>query len=618
MQVWIDSDYPGVSDKVVALLLEQERFFQMTGLCIPNLEIFETALHALAESRKRQADRKAYAIFQRLDDYQVQPTLSLYHSLITCMARGRDHGAAKRAEDLLMEAAAKFPPRLESNGERLGISVDTFNVVLTAWAKSELEDGPDRAKNLLLKMDTIDNQQGILKPTASSFTSLIDAYAQMNTWESACLAERTLNALLNYYLTEELDPTLEPNIATWGIVLSCWQRLSKKGSSDAASNAAKLLDRLETLYSDGKLTYGPDAIAYATVLNAFCQCKDAAKEGAKNAELILNEMNERYMDGDDSFKPSSKSIRSVIDAWLKSNRQDAVFKAQEIFKKFDEMDYLSDPSDVSVVKEIYKAFIFAWSKNEDAELAHEYLIDMYNQGLQPDSFCFDKVIEAYTAEEGNTFNEVKEVLKLMEKSNQENELKPNERIYTSFIRAMTKDNIPNLASESYDLLKKMKDLSLVNKGVKPTVFTFNSVLKACATVIKEDPSENVKALKIALSVFNELRAPDTKEEPDHVTYGNMLQCSALLPQGNQREALITSTFQMCCRNGFVNSFVIRDLKTTATEELWRDLCHCPVGDVDVEKLPQEWVKRSKVLVKNKDQEGRKMSSRGGGSRYQKK
>jgi hypothetical protein len=207
-----------------------------------------------------------------------------------------------------------------------------------------------------------------------------------------------------------------------------------------------------------------------------------------------------------------------------------------------------------------RVLIFGWAKKEDPERAHEYLIAMIEQGLQPDSFCFDKVIEAYTIEGGESFRECKQVFQLMEKCSEAGEVKPNERVYTSFIRAMTKAEVPQLAKEAFVVLQRMNELAVEDRGIKPSVFTYNAVLKACAASLSEDSTTNIEAFKIALTVFNELRAADTKEEPDHVTFGNMLQCAALLPQGSQREAMIASTFQLCCRRGFVNTFVIRDLQ----------------------------------------------------------
>ena len=216
---------------------------------------------------------------------------------------------------------------------------------------------------------------------------------------------------------------------------------------------------------------------------------------------------------------------------------------------------------------------------------------MLEQGFSPDSFCFDRVIEAYTADEEHRFDDIKEVFELMQNLSDKGGLKPNERVYTSYIRAMTKAGVPGLANYAFAVLQSMNELSFENKAIKPTVFTYNAVLKACATAISDNLAHNFEAFKIALGVFNELRSSFTKDDPDHVTFGNMLQCARLLPEGAQREAMVTSTFHLCCQGGFVNAFVIRDLQIAASEDLWRELCQCPVGEVNIALLPQSWVRR---------------------------
>jgi pentatricopeptide repeat protein len=312
------------------------------------------------------------------------------------------------------------------------------------------------------------------------------------------------------------------------------------------------------------------------------------------------------MDGDDSFKPSAKSVRSIVDAWIKSTDPEALDKAEAFLERYEDMEYLSDPENKSVLKDIYKSLLFGLCRGDKPERAHEFLMDMVDQDLDADSFCFDKVIESYTnTEDGaHKLNRVKEVFELMEHASESGGVQPNERVYTSFIRALTKAEIPDLLKEATAILERMKsEYAGGNRNLKPTVFTYNAVLKACATEVSEDQATNMETFKSALSIFNELRA--AKEQPDHVTFGNMLRCAALLPQGSQREAMITTTFQLCCRNGFLNSFVIRDLQFAAEEELWRDLCSCPAGEVDLDRLPQAWIKKFEKKEKRPPARGRK-------------
>ena len=126
-----------------------------------------------------------------------------------------------------------------------------------------------------------------------------------------------------------------------------------------------------------------------------------------------------------------------------------------------------------------------------------------------------------------------------------------------------------------------------NMGVRPTVFTLNAVLNACAECSTlESEAERMDALKVAVGVFNDIRKDP--EGPIHVSFANMLRCAVLMPEGERRDALIKTTFGLCCERGFVNSFVIRDLQYAASEQFWRSLLRCPSGDVQMERLPASW------------------------------
>ena len=180
-----------------------------------------------------------------------------------------------------------------------------------------------------------------------------------------------------------------------------------------------------------------------------------------------------------------------------------------------------------------------------------------------------------------------EVFELMEKCRRQGDIKPNERVYTSFIRALAKGKSKNLHKKAYFLLQKMRELyEAGNEGIKPTVFTYNAVLHACSESLHIEGIPRLDAFKVAVTVFNEMRKDN--EELDHVTFGNMLRCASLLPEGEKRNALIETTFRLCCESGFVNSYVIRDLQNSAPEELWRSLLGRPEGDVEMESLPAKW------------------------------
>ena len=391
LQAWELSDDKETVTHVMDLLAEQRDFYNNGLVSVkPDLEIFQIVFRVLKSSRERGIDRRAYSIYQSLSDYDVIPDEEIYSSIISLTAKSRDRGAASRAENLLKEAVERYPPRQLPDGTVKGITTDTFNVVVTSWAKSSDEKGPDRAEQLIVYMDEIDTQNGDLKvcnPNTKTFTSLIDAYAQTNEWDGVRQAEMILNRLLDQYMNDESDTDhLEPNIATWTIVISAWARLSKKNSKDAADNADKLLKRMETLYEAGRITFPPDVITYVTCMNALAYSKKP--NGPYRAEELLDEMNEKYLDGDDTMKPSSRSIKVVIDSYVKKGKME---NAESVLDKYEETLEANDtPEGVKELRDTYRSVLLGYTKTESPVQAQTYLEYMIEEGLKPDAMCFNR------------------------------------------------------------------------------------------------------------------------------------------------------------------------------------------------------------------------------------
>lgn len=581
-------------ERVWRLFATQKSLFE-NGLesVKPDQETFRTVLSVFSVSRDRGMDRKVWSLFEAMQSsYDVEPDESIYNFVIRSLAKSRQRGAAERAENLLREAVKQYPPWMDVKGRVRGMSVESFNVVLTAWAKSGLDYGAERAEKLIIFMDEVDSANGspgTVKPNISSFTSLIDAYAQQSEWDGVAAAERILNRILDFYLEGEAE--FQPSIATWTIVLSGWSRLSRKGNRGAASRADRLLKRIESLHQEGRIEFEPDAIAYVTVMNAFCSSK--TPDGPPRGEDILDEMNERFMDGDDSMRPSAKSVRMVIDAWVKSNGPGCMEKAERVLDRYEDHLASSGPPDephgtFEDTTEIYKILLFGWAKNGDPERAQDYLLDMVDKNMQLDSFCFDKVIEANTFLNGqDSLQRSTQVFELLEKARKTGTIKPNERVYTSYIRAIAKARVPDVAEKADAVLQRMQDLFAEgNRGIEPTVFTYNAVLMACSETPNTEKASNASAFKIALRIFNEVRGQ--RRGPDHVTFGNMLRCTNLVPKGDQKDKLVKATFQLCCKTGWVNSFVLRDLRDAASAELLESLFSQSLDSLDVEQLPASW------------------------------
>lgn len=292
--------------------------------------------------------------------------------------------------------------------------------------------------------------------------------------------------------------------------------------------------------------------------------------------------------------PSARSIQIIIDSWVRMGSEDAMEQAEVVLDRYEshleelessgEREYETSP-----IAEVYRSMLFGWSKC-DAERAQEYLLDMVDRHMPIDSFVFDKVIEGESQridEDPGAMDRIHEVFETLEKCRRAGEVKPNERVYTSFIRAITRAKEDNLAQKAVEVLDRMNSLhESGNMGIAPSLFTYNAVLNACAESIHNENTNHVEAFKIALGVFNPMRVQ--RNGLDHVTCGNMLKCANLIPDGPQKEKFIASTFKIACDRGLVNTFVIRDLQGAAPEETWRGMLNCPLGEVDISILPASW------------------------------
>lgn len=553
----------------------------------PSLKTIEYVLETMVDSKERGLEKRAAMVVDSLaSDYNMEPNAKITGLMIQMMAKSRGHRAAQNAENMLREAVTKFPPGSEDGMN----DIEVFNKVVTAWAKSRNDDGPQRAQDLIVFMDGIGSPE--CAPNSRTFTSLIDAYAQTNEWSGVRNAETILNNVLDLHLEGRDD--LEPNVATWTIVISAYARLcknpktAKRNLFEAGRRAGMLLKRMENLHESGRLKAGPDAISYVTVLNAYCFSRD--KKNIQEAEIILDEMNERYLDGDDSMKPSVRSVKMLVDSWI---RQEEMEKAEAVREKYE--DVLEGP-DVSEedLKEFYHAFLHGYCQKGDGRRAKVYLDQMLEDGIEPNVSCYDRLIDTYIKQgDKDCAQKAQEVFKIVERRREEGSLVPNERIYTTFIRAMVRSKVPGLHKKADLVLKRMQNLYEGGLDeVAPSIFTYNVCLNACAESGQIEGIDQAEAFQTAVRLFSDLKRD---LNPDHVTYGNLLRCANLLPaESEKKEKYVIATFKLCCEKGFVNNLVLRDLRNASSDDVWTQLTNIPtdvnVKDIEhpADYLPLDW------------------------------
>jgi hypothetical protein len=127
-----------------------------------------------------------------------------------------------------------------------------------------------------------------------------------------------------------------------------------------------------------------------------------------------------------------------------------------------------------------------------------------------------------------------------------------------------------------------------NKHLRPSVVAVNAVMNACAFT-SGDVREQNRAVEIAHSILKELeQSPYGKA--DQVTYGTFLKvCANQMPDCSTREQIVEALFKRCCRDGQVGNFVLQQMNTMLSEEVYKRLVgRSRDDDIKISDLPKEW------------------------------
>lgn len=607
IQKYLLSEIPDGFEKAKTVLNKMVQLYQSThdSNIRPNYRTFNLILSYMAKpriSKQRETDEEATQLFEIAENI-YPPSNSNRNGmieskihLIDIVAQSRNKGSSYQAENLLrelMDSVLIHPIKVDTKM----LTTRIFNVVLTSIAKTNEDVSPERASELLAWMSELSNTYTNIKPNVYSFTAVLDAFAQRNQYDYSRRAEGIWSQMLSFYLSGESD--IEPDVFCATIVISSYARLAKKGSRDAARKAEKILKRMEDLYKDGKTTVKPDAVTYFTVLNAWAHTKQ--EDAAENAQQILLKMEHLQRDGDESMSPSHLTYRMVMEAWSKNRSPEAIENAEIIFERIKDIYLKEDDCPIDELKQDYRIMISGWVQKKKPRKAENYLKELVELGVCPDPYCFDKVIDCWSqSDDGNVLAKATCIFSLAENLIESGELSPTERLFTSFIRVIAKSDVKEKASKAQAILYRMMELDKQEtiNDIKPSIFSYNAVLFACCnTVALPDHPEAKKAFEIAIITFNELR--NAGMTPDHITYGSLLKAASLLQEGDKRDKTIIATFKKCIQDGYLNDFVLGELKLAASPKMLTKLIG--TSDVEIGEFPYEWCRNG---VKKRKQNGK--------------
>lgn len=267
---------------------------------------------AIEQSRHLLERLEQLGSFYRLStgtSKNLQPDVRSYTKFINTISRNGDMKAGQEAEAVLMKMKDLYQQHVNSNPE-LASSIKpnsyTFTAVIQAHCNANTYESAERAVELTERMvDKYQRGDPDVIPTFRAFNHAIRAFGKHGQAERA---EEIFARMVSLY--ESGIPEAKPRIINYNALISAWANCKREGS---AQRAEQVLDRMQANNIE------PTTVSYNAVLDAFAKSGDAAE---KAEELLIK------MEG--TTKPNTRSFNSVMNAWAKSRHPEAATKAQNL------------------------------------------------------------------------------------------------------------------------------------------------------------------------------------------------------------------------------------------------------------------------------------------------
>ena len=497
--------------------------------------------------------------------------------------------------------------------------------VIAAWAASGMKvHAINRVEDLIREIDNSDH----LEANTVVLNSLMSAWVKAKNPAAIGRTEEILRQM-------ESSSHAKPDLVSYNTYLHALSIHSSPKRPDLSLRAEALLRKMEEEYSNGKLTFGPNAFSYNLVLESICRVHDS-QSVVRAANLL------RRMIHSDEVEPDTFSFNQVL--VLMSKRNGNASHIEELLRHMDEGAYTNAKPDVAS----FSAVIYACSRvagRPSAEHAERLLQEMKcraangEEQLKPNRLCYNTVIDCWARSGEGTFGARRAEALLQEMQNNffagdvdispnkmtfnavlnawarsgtrccgykaekylnqmwqlyqagNAQVKPNDFSYNTVINAISKSKHKEKGQKALRVLRRMDKLYLAgNKEARPNEITYTAVINSCAFPSVRDFRTRRKALDTAIFTLKELQG-SRYGQPNQVTYGTFIRaCANLLHDDYEmRRAIIKKAFEQCCEDGQVGNMVLNYIPKDLYSELLAGYATC-YKTVSFDDLPVEWTR----------------------------
>lgn len=566
----------------------------------PNEKSYLMVIKAWVKSRDPSAVEEIEKILKQIESISIsttsecctntriiRPTIEWYNYYLYAVANRPSSDAIKDAEVALsmlndLKVKSVNDPRLLPDG-------NTYKQVISIHAKTKSISGAIAAQSIF------DEMMSGSKPTASDPTSATDIFnAMMNCWlKSGSKRGRQRIESLLAEMIELRDSGYDsagPDIVSVNTAISAIARSQRK---DSVRKAYFILKNMQTVYG-----VKPDTTSYNLVINAYAKSRDL--QGGQKADNLLKEMEFQFRNGNRDVMPNSFSYSTVIDAISSDNRCGTLAEGL-----LDRMRYLHQSHGGAIPDTVvYNSIMNVYATQGDKDSVQRIQSILHfmeensaqgNWNVKPNIISYNTLLKAFAYARDDFTNDATILLDRLSAGHKKGNLNgvaPDAISYTTVISCYARSDVPWKAKIAQQILNKMVDsYKSGNSMVKPTVFTFNAVLNACAYTF--NPNEKVDAFMVIVSTLVLLQE---FTKPDHTTYGTLLKawCNLIPKDDDRRSRIVSSVFRQCCKDGQVGNMVIQQLKFAASPELYRSLIGRDITqEIKLSNLPTKWSRNLK-------------------------
>mmetsp|Transcript_18586 Transcript_18586/g.27566 ORF Transcript_18586/g.27566 Transcript_18586/m.27566 type:complete len:725 (-) Transcript_18586:327-2501(-) len=379
----------------------------------------------------------------QLEAKEQETPPAIYDFAVHAMAR---NGLHNEALEIWEEFRSKTFLYQQANNRHTPNSFH-FSAILHSLARSKQ---PAKAEKLLLSM--FDEPNRIVEPNVFCVTNVLDGWSRSGQGQKA---QDSLDICINKY-------SLEPTIACYNAVLSAWSR--DQAVDDAQEKATEFL---------GRIPVPKDAATWSSYLNA-------CRRNPKDMERILWHA---YQQGEPI---NVICFNVVLNAWVKKRQ---VQQAEDFLKRWIKLiktDIDSLPRHLWPKLSTFNTLLDGLAKKGDTEKARHWLDEMQQMGVAPDHISYNSWIDSL-AQAGKASEAQAE----WETIYQNMDYRHNLYACTSVLSAWANyarqiENKEGIIETAFRFVDGMKE-----KGVQPTIVTYNSLLKVIAACEKPELAEKI-------------------------------------------------------------------------------------------------------------------------------